>query len=169
VLAFFLEKKMSTRSWIAVKEGDCFRVIYCHHDGYPEGVGQCLVANYDSLDRVLALVGLGAISGLHDTVEDTFPKSYKARGEYDPALLYMDKTRLVEDFVETCCKYLYLHEEGVWWVYPTHLLPRIWRQCASVQGWWRVMDILALPPSLSRRSYKAWLTDRNHGQEVVHD
>ena len=35
---------MSTRSYIGKKHNDdTFTAIYCHFDGYPEGVGQTLV------------------------------------------------------------------------------------------------------------------------------
>ena len=43
---------MSTRSNIAIEDPKTkkVKVIYVHSDGYPYGVGKCLVDNYNSYD-----------------------------------------------------------------------------------------------------------------------
>ena len=45
------EENMSTRSNIAIEDPKTkkVKVIYVHSDGYPYGVGKCLVDNYLSL------------------------------------------------------------------------------------------------------------------------
>ncbi|WP_152598142.1 hypothetical protein [Bifidobacterium cuniculi] len=40
------------------------RSVYCHNDGYPEGVGRILVENYKTVERVEAVMKLGALSSL---------------------------------------------------------------------------------------------------------
>jgi hypothetical protein len=55
---------MSTRSAIIVKDGDIYRGVFCHWDGYPSWNGKILQEHYNSLDRALALVSLGWIEVL---------------------------------------------------------------------------------------------------------
>jgi hypothetical protein len=168
VLAFSFGEKMNTRSWIAVTEGSGFRTIYCHLDGRPEGVGRCLVANYDSLNEVRALVHIGGVKCLLDTAEATFLKAYRVRGENEPVSLRMDKAKLLNDFAKTSCEYLYLFEKDVWWVYSAHP-SREWLRCASL-GWRRVTSVLSSLETgeiLSRRSFQEWLIERNHKREAA--
>ena len=56
---------MATRSNIAYKtpEGK-IRSVYAHYDGYPEHNGKILIDNYDTTEKVAALVALGSISTL---------------------------------------------------------------------------------------------------------
>lgn len=62
---------MSTRSIIAVplKEDNKYLAVYCHHDGYPDGVGKTLVENYSDYDMALQLVKHGNISSLEASLE----------------------------------------------------------------------------------------------------
>jgi hypothetical protein len=54
---------MATRSTIAVVHSDgTVSQIYCHYDGYLEGVGETLVSDYNQLDRIERLVSLGDVS-----------------------------------------------------------------------------------------------------------
>lgn len=56
---------MSTRSIIAVeKDNGKYLAVYCHYDGYPDGVGKMLVENYSDYDKALQLVKHGNISSL---------------------------------------------------------------------------------------------------------
>ena len=60
---------MATRSNIAMKtkEGKIVSV-YCHWDGYVSNNGKILLENYDSIDKIEALVALGAISSLGEQI-----------------------------------------------------------------------------------------------------
>lgn len=61
---------MSTRSNIAlVKKGGAVEAIYCHHDGYPEGIGETLAKCYGEEEEVAAMLELGDMSLLRDTLE----------------------------------------------------------------------------------------------------
>ena len=60
---------MSTRSMIAFENSDgSIDAIYCHWDGYPEGVGQTLLDNYQDVSKVKQLISLGDLSSLGKTV-----------------------------------------------------------------------------------------------------
>lgn len=57
---------MSTRSIIA--DATSGKAIYCHSDGYVEGVGKTLYRHYNTPQKVKALIKLGAISALEERV-----------------------------------------------------------------------------------------------------
>ena len=61
---------MSTRCYIAkqVAPGK-YRTIYCHSDGYPEGVGQTLLSYYGYPEKIDQLLDLGDISVLDKRIE----------------------------------------------------------------------------------------------------
>ena len=69
---------MSTRGRIGVElPNGTVKSIYVHHDCYLSYVGKMLKEHYQDYQKVLKLVELGDISSLHETVEDTYPDSYK--------------------------------------------------------------------------------------------
>jgi len=55
---------MATRSFIAKKTKTGYKGIYCHHDGYPSGVGATLKMHYTNPKKVDQLLKLGDISSL---------------------------------------------------------------------------------------------------------
>lgn len=68
---------MSTRCRIAIVQDDGrVKSVYCHHDGYVEGVGKVLQKHYTNPDTINKLVELGDFSSLHETVELTKPEVY---------------------------------------------------------------------------------------------
>jgi hypothetical protein len=68
---------MSTRSYIACPNTDgTYTAIYCHHDGYPSGVGAKLAQAYTSPERVGALLQLGALSSLSARLEPVGAHSF---------------------------------------------------------------------------------------------
>ena len=63
---------MSTRSFIGIQHPDgTVHGIYCHHDGYLEGVGATLKAHYTTVRQVLDLVALGSLSSLGEDLDYT--------------------------------------------------------------------------------------------------
>ena len=60
---------MATRSIIGMVEDREIRYIYCHWDGYPQGVGKMLFQNYQEPAKVKALLDLGDLSQLGREVE----------------------------------------------------------------------------------------------------
>ena len=70
---------MATRSTIAVKDADgSVRSIYCHWDGYPEGVGATLREHYTNTPKIEQLLGVGDISVLGSTL-DVYPREIYPR------------------------------------------------------------------------------------------
>ena len=61
--------KMSTRSSITVQVGEKVKTIYCHFDGYPSHNGRLLLENYNSQEKAEALVNLGDLSSLDESIE----------------------------------------------------------------------------------------------------
>lgn len=59
---------MSTRSTIAMKQGDKVTAIYCHFDGYRAGVGAILDEHYQDADKVRELMALGNLSALSQEI-----------------------------------------------------------------------------------------------------
>ena len=56
---------MSTRSMIATLNQDSsVKAIYCHFDGYVEGVGITLLSHWNTLEKVQSLMELGDLSSL---------------------------------------------------------------------------------------------------------
>lgn len=56
---------MSTRSMIGIELKDkSIKAVYCHFDGYPEGVGKTLLKYYTHYPKVKELIELGPISAL---------------------------------------------------------------------------------------------------------
>jgi hypothetical protein len=60
---------MATRSYIGVRNLDAsVDYIYCHFDGYPDGVGATLITHYADMDKVNALLKLGDLSSLGEEI-----------------------------------------------------------------------------------------------------
>ena len=60
---------MATRSTIGVLNGDnSVTSIYCHWDGYPEGVGATLHEHYTETETIANLMALGDLAALGDTI-----------------------------------------------------------------------------------------------------
>jgi hypothetical protein len=72
---------MATRSLIGMNLGNgIVKTIYCHWDGYPEGVGVTLVKHYNTPSKVNELLELGDVSSLFENLEDT-QAYHRDRGE----------------------------------------------------------------------------------------
>jgi len=104
---------MGTRSYIGKAINGRVHSIYCHWDGYPEGVGSVLLQHYDS-EKVDGLLELGGISALQETVEESAVKAYHEDVNVD----------IREDYFSNDgdygIEYSYLLEDGVWKVYDHH-------------------------------------------------
>ena len=114
---------MSTRSNIAIelpkdKDGNKkIKVVYVHSDGYPYGVGKCLVDSYNHYDLAKELFNYGDASYLGDTLDecsfygrDWDREEDKAR-EHRDEWMYMYNMR--GDFM---IEYIYLFKDNRWHV-----------------------------------------------------
>jgi hypothetical protein len=102
---------MSTRSRIGISQEDgSVKSIYCHYDGYPEGVGQTLMQNYTSPVEVMELVNKGDMSSLHSQ------EHYADRGETDVDAVVTSENEYVSYTGECWGEYAYLYKDGEWLV-----------------------------------------------------
>jgi hypothetical protein len=106
---------MATRSTIGLKTSDGkITAIYCHWDGYPEGVGAGLVQFYNTPQQVAELINLGGISSLQDTMEETAKTAYGTPS--DSARTFTGEGDWFENF-NAGEEYFYLYTEGTGWRY----------------------------------------------------
>jgi hypothetical protein len=88
---------MSTRSNIAIelpedKDGNKkIKVIYVHSDGYPYGVGKCLVDHYNKRDLAELLFNHGDASYLGDTIDECSFYGRDWDRDEEPAKTYRDE------------------------------------------------------------------------------
>lgn len=118
---------MATRSIIVAQCADGkFRSIYCHFDGYPEGVGRTLVDYYADQMKIDALMALGSLSQLAPSVYAPEGHTYKNPVEGHCIAFHRDS---VEDFSQGVgdtpgqaiddqpiggWQYCYVWVDGVW-------------------------------------------------------
>lgn len=101
---------MATSSTISMLLKDnTANTIYCHWDGYIDGVGNTLLENYTSDRDVHDLILQGDISSLRDTIEDS--DFFRHHGETD-----VDGLPTELDEVADLQEYNYLWAEGEWLV-----------------------------------------------------
>jgi hypothetical protein len=123
---------MGTRSSIAVKHGDRIKAVYCHWDGYVEGVGATLLENYDST-KANFLIALGNISSLGENIgkqhsfnlravegseESTWTTFYgRDRGEQGQEFKSFGSEAEWMDYYDGAgVEYYYIMDSGVWYV-----------------------------------------------------
>ena len=105
---------MATRSTIGIKSEDgTIKAIYCHWDGYPEGVGAGLVQFYNTAQQATELINLGGFSGLMETLEETKAGAYG--NESDSARTFTGEKDWFENF-NAGEEYFYLYT-GTEWLY----------------------------------------------------
>jgi hypothetical protein len=118
---------MSTHCAIAIKSGETYLTIYCHHDGCPSRMFPILQENYNSLELANKLVSFGDASSIKKKLEPTPYSGHKFgapepdvsvfyhrdRGEdwhsCQPAC-YTKNELLRQDF-----GYIYVFEDGTGW------------------------------------------------------
>jgi hypothetical protein len=72
---------MATRSRIGIEnENGTISSIYCHFDGYPDGVGKTLKEHYTDRNKIQSLIDLGNISILGENEIETVAY-HRDRGE----------------------------------------------------------------------------------------
>ena len=123
---------MSTRSNIAFANPDgTITSVYCHWDGYPTNNGRILLRAYKTASKVKRLVGLGALSSLHERLYTRKPHSYdkpqkgvviaymRDRGEdsYCAPTSYADEEAWRLGDLE---EWAYLFKDGKWYVIDCH-------------------------------------------------
>jgi len=126
---------MATRSAIGFLEHDgSVHAIYCHWDGYLEGVGDTLLKHYNDTYKVLDLLELGDISSLREEIGEKHPFSRldsnysdaqydelfgkmttaygRDRGENCPAKDFPDAKAFRSHYGD--CEFFYLYDGKEW-------------------------------------------------------
>jgi len=107
---------MATRSRIAIENQDgTVQSIYCHFDGYVDGVGKRLFNHYDR-EKLKKLIELGDISSLGESTENTVAYA-RDRGEDLHSTGYLCVEGLFENGFNSGEEYVYcLNRDGIWLV-----------------------------------------------------
>jgi len=114
---------MSTRSNIAIelpadKDGNKkVKVIYVHSDGYPYGVGKCLVDHWDQPEFASQLFDHGDASYLGDTIEECSFYGRDWNRDEEPAKTYRDEWMFMNAMKgDVFIEYIYLYKNDQWHV-----------------------------------------------------
>ena len=116
---------MATRSTIAKRNPDgSVTSVYCHWDGYPEGVGAILKEHYTDPSKIERLLDIGDISSLREDIgeQHDFDSSSdvttfygRDRGETGiNALTHADEHEWIGFRRGSWCEYGYLWKDGEW-------------------------------------------------------
>ena len=110
---------MSTRSNIAIEDPKTkkVKVIYVHSDGYPYGVGKCLVDNYNNRQLATELFKHGDASYLGDTYSECSFYSRDWGRKEEKARTYRDEWMYMQDMKgDVFIEYIYIFKNNRWHV-----------------------------------------------------
>ncbi len=110
---------MSTRSNIAIEDPKTkkVKVIYVHSDGYPYGVGKCLVDHYSKRDVAELLFNHGDASYLGDTIDECSFYGRDWDRKEDPAKTYRDEWMYMNAIKgDVFIEYIYIFKDNRWHV-----------------------------------------------------
>ena len=108
---------MSTRSNIAIEDPKTkkVKVIYVHSDGYPYGVGKCLVDHYNKRDVAELLFNHGDASYLGDTIDECSFYGRDWNRDEEPAKTYRDEWMYMDAIKgDVFIEYIYIFKDGQW-------------------------------------------------------
>lgn len=104
---------MATRSAIGMRTHDNrIKAVYCHWDGYLEGVGATLLNSYKDVFKVNQLLDKGNISSLESTIKATVFYKDSQPGFDDDYVIVNTYEDLFEYFED--CEYFYVFENDQW-------------------------------------------------------
>ena len=110
---------MSTRSNKAIEDPKTkkVKVIYVHSDGYPYGVGKCLVDHYNNRELAKLLFEHGDASYLGDTIDECSFYSRDWDRKEDPARTFRDEWMYMDAMKgDVFIEYIYLFKDNRWHV-----------------------------------------------------
>jgi hypothetical protein len=106
---------MGTRSAIGFVEFDgSVTAIYCHWDGYLEGVGQTLVKHYNDTYKVLDLLDMGDVSVIGATLDTSTFYKRDRKEENTDCKDFLNVADFIGEMADYGCEYFYLYD-GVEW------------------------------------------------------
>ena len=119
---------MATRSTIAMllEDGETIRSVYCHFDGYPDGVGATLREHYTDPAKIERLLDIGDLSVLDVEIGEKVDFNGRPEGQclfYGRdrgetginARTHADENEWLGYRKGNACEYGYLWN-GAWWV-----------------------------------------------------
>lgn len=111
---------MATRSIIGIENEDgTITSVYCHYDGYVDGVGRTLLVKWCSRESAEALLALGDLSSLGDDLPSTVA-FHRDRGELKRRPhLSRDVTGFMSERQNCGAQYCYLIDRSGEWFYST--------------------------------------------------
>ena len=109
---------MSTRSNIAIQKPDGkILSIYVHSDGYPDGVGQCLIDNYKTYISAEKLFRYGDASYLGSTLKECSFYHRDWQRDLDPAHVHKSFESFKKYYAgDVFIEFVYLYKNGQWLV-----------------------------------------------------
>ena len=139
---------MSTRSHIGILNLDgSVEYVYCHHDGYPEGVGEILKKHYTSEEKLRTLLSLGDVKDLDERIEPINPSEHKdgnrepgttlffmrdCGGEYLPSYHCQNLVRYAAEEIYNSYiiefSYFLDLKSGQWLIFDNHNKPEVYAQ-----------------------------------------
>ena len=118
---------MSTRSNIAIQKPDGkILSIYVHSDGYPDGVGQCLIDNYETYGSSLRLFEYGDASYLGSTLKECSFYHRDWQRELDRAEVHKNFESFKKSYAgDVFIEFVYLYKDGQWLVSDNYKKPEL--------------------------------------------
>ena len=109
---------MSTRSNIAIQKPDgTILSIYVHSDGYPDGVGDCLINNYKTYISAEKLFRYGDASYLGSTLKECSFYHRDWKRDLDPAHVHKNFESFKKYYAgDVFIEFVYLYKDGQWLV-----------------------------------------------------
>ena len=139
---------MSTRSNIAIEDPKTkkVKVIYVHSDGYPYGVGKCLVDNYNKRELAQLLFEHGDASYLGDTIDECSFYGRDWDRKEDPARTYRDEWMYMYDMRgENMIEYIYIFKDNRWHVSTSkYVSDKIIKNSYNSVSYWTKFEPVAL-------------------------
>ena len=117
---------MSTRSNIAIENPKTkkVKVIYVHSDGYPYGVGKCLVDHYNNRQLAAKLFEHGDASYLGDTLDECSFYGRDWDRKEEKARTYRDEWMYMHNMQgENMIEYIYIFKDNRWHVSTSNYVP----------------------------------------------
>jgi hypothetical protein len=114
-----LNKTMTANSAIGFSYDNRIMSVYCHYEGYLEGVGATLYHFYKSPSKIMRLLQNGWISTLQPTIEETvFYKDTQPNIDYKPVISPSEKHFLARwnkvSFIYLYHKAWYIRSNNKW-------------------------------------------------------
>ena len=143
---------MSTRSNISIelpedKDGNKkVKVIYVHSDGYPYGVGKCLVDHYNKRQLAEKLFEHGDASYLGDTIDECSFYGRDWDRDEKPAKTYRDEWMYMYDMRgENMIEYIYIFKDNRWHVSTSkYVSDKIIKNSYNSVSYWTKFEPVAL-------------------------